>query len=688
MKYPDIKKGVQKELFISGFDGYRPSDMPPIRSLSKLSALENVWCRENTVTVRPGISAETEPQPAADGVTTEMFFDRSYKNTGVVKKLCGKAWHGNENSIGAVLFCDGEALQKELKVNLSMPTGSTNFKVTKFLALTSPSLTNGSGVFIIFTVSFFMGNVEISKKFYMYEISSDLNSLNVVNNGMFYKPYIRINVKSPKYYDALFDGFEFPFGEEMKPEKENVFGGGFRVAYISDGITSTFPLPYKNLSANEGETISVEIRPEFYDGIRWDIPYNSNVSETVEYLGRQIRAHVDRAAGTVTFRTPNGDDTVLSPSSAPNMLVITAHKFNENKLIKFINSVSDHAECSERLFLSGGNNVYYSGKNENFYFSEYKKITVGDAQTNVTALAFQNKYLVVFKTAGVYRISVTGNPDNDYETLLNSIKKTSLPEMKYTLTMINSSIGCTCPDTVALCSNRLVWLNGDKNVYTLMGTNLYTEGSVYEISANIKTHLKRINITENTFAGEYDGYYFLFSENEVFVLDGNIGGLRYMSGEKRNANNGMEWYYWRFDPDIHVREMFMTEDKCVLALADAGGIYRAALNGSEDVFYSSFERKTKPVSWYFESGEIMLSKGAPVTVFETRFDMLNEERVSLCVFDDKGTKAERTVEYRDGNSFSRVLCDTPFYFADSIRFRMSGTGKIMLRAASVRYKTR
>jgi hypothetical protein len=172
-----------------------------------------------------------------------------------------------------------------------------------------------------------------------------------------------------------------------------------------------------------------------------------------------------------------------------------------------------------RLFIAGGENrgnkVYYSSKTEHLYFCEDYSVSVGNKSYNLTALSMQSKYIIAFKERELYRLSITCTDEISLERFEIDSKGMVFEKPKCTVTQINDTIGCDLPNTIVTCANRLVWFHSDGVVYTLYGSNLYTEGSIYELSADISdmlSHIPKENL-KYAFAAAFNGYYVLGIKN-------------------------------------------------------------------------------------------------------------------------------------------------------------------------------
>ena len=206
-----------------------------------------------------------------------------------------------------------------------------------------------------------------------------------------------------------------------------------------------------------------------------------------------------------------------------------------------------------RLFVAGDsehpNRILWSDLNNPLYFPENNYAYIGNDDQAVTAFGKQGEMLVIFKEREIYyTYYVPGNSTTAEDVINQNVIDLAANSAMFPVIQIHSEIGCDCPDTVALCQNRLVWTTSAGRVYTLATNNQYSERNVVEISALLGRKLREVGAGElkTAFAADCDEHYYLSVGNKMFVLDYGNNGLSYMAsyGGYDNAVKRLAWYIW------------------------------------------------------------------------------------------------------------------------------------------------
>ncbi len=208
------------------------------------------------------------------------------------------------------------------------------------------------------------------------------------------------------------------------------------------------------------------------------------------------------------------------------------------------------------LFLTGnaadneGALVVWSGLNEPLYFSENNYFYVGNKAHRVTCFGKQADKLIIFKENETYYTYYKQNDEISADDLINqSVVDYSASSVYFPMVLINSVIGCDCPNTVQLCRNRLVWMSSNGRVYTLTSESQYTERNIFEVSEMIESRLKAEgNKLNKAYSVDFEGYYMLFIENRVYAMSYNSYGYQYVYSftKEEDANLKIPWYMWDF----------------------------------------------------------------------------------------------------------------------------------------------
>lgn len=216
-------------------------------------------------------------------------------------------------------------------------------------------------------------------------------------------------------------------------------------------------------------------------------------------------------------------------------------------------SGSEGISGGSRLFLGGSalnkSMIRYSAANNPLYFPENNYINVGDTTTAVTGFGKQSNMLVIFKereTYYTYQADGMSYTAEDAET--GRIQGTEVNAATFPIIQIHSEIGCDLPNTIALCSNKLCWMNKDGKVYTLTDSNQYSTSNIWEIGTNVERLLKAHSKEDmnRAFATSQGEYYYLSIGNKMYLLDimsysfARIANYSY----SKNTEQYLVWYVW------------------------------------------------------------------------------------------------------------------------------------------------
>ncbi|MBR3960991.1 MAG: hypothetical protein IKK13_02120, partial [Clostridia bacterium] len=255
-----------------------------------------------------------------------------------------------------------------------------------------------------------------------------------------------------------------------------------------------------------------------------------------------------------------------------------------------------------RLFLGGNseepNLVVWSDLNNPLYFPENNYFYVGEADSAVTAFGKQQDMLVIFKENETYYTQYNRNTNISAENLINqSVVDYVGSSVYFPLVLINSRIGCDCPDTVQLCRNRLVWVCSDGKVYTLVTNNQYSERNIYEIGEMVSRALSEDKKLKGAVSADWNGHYILQSAGEIgcgstiYLMDYNSYGYQFISSFSKNedANIRIPWYIWRLEP--HLKRVDSMHFYDTLTLAEINGELLCVSNwNNEALFVSRFSQ--------------------------------------------------------------------------------------------------
>ncbi len=296
-----------------------------------------------------------------------------------------------------------------------------------------------------------------------------------------------------------------------------------------------------------------------------------------------------------------------------------------------------------RLFLGGFGDatLRWSDVGNPLYFPENNYMVVGDPSQAITALDKQEDMLVIFKNRELFATTyVQGEIDAESVAAGTNVDVTTKAAY-FPLTQLSPYIGCDCPQTVAMCRNRLVWMNSDARVFTLVAAGMYNERNVREIGQKIRPRLQRDHDSaarQMATAADVDGCYALMIGRTLYTFDYDASGFAsltsYTSEDK--AARTLAWFIHRFDvlPDGaqcrlvsdggEQAVLFVTEDTDAKVLVTS--VYIFTDDTADTVWHhtdADSTRQTHPIAAYlvtktFDGGDM------------TAFKRLNAAFLTLC----------------------------------------------------------
>lgn len=550
MKFRQPAFSNGKSLKIKEIGGIVTSQHKSAVGLDRLSGGENVWNRDSVLASRFGIAVTkngiiSDSSSAAD--TNKIFYaDFPFDAVPGYNRLCAlvKETDFIRTDIDFFVTDSKGAVHYLTLLELVGANGETSFEVKNILFIKDKPL-KGSGIFILIPIRRYEGPTSAeSKEVHYYELNSDFNALISVKPEDFYRPLI------------IKHGFGNAVPAEITkacttsyPEGVNILGGSFEACFTTDGASYSFKLP-----TSVAQDAPAEIRMYTSDSayITFTVPANASACEPVSFMQNSITVYLNRSTGEILFYC--GSETYGVPAMiSDNALRVYSRADTSAAAYELLSRNTRPISFDNRIFFPGGENrgnkIYFSGKNQPLYYSEKNYIPVGNNNYDLTALSLQSKYVIAFKERELYRLSLSESKEIDRDSLLydNSLLEMPVPGCK--TTRINDSIGCDLPSTIVNCANRLVWFHSDGAVYTLYGSNLYTEGSVYELSGDITDRLKNLKegVLNCIFASELGGFYVLGIDDRMFIMDTRVSGFRYLSGHKaaNKGYSGLPWFIWK-----------------------------------------------------------------------------------------------------------------------------------------------
>ncbi len=390
-------------------------------------------------------------------------------------------------------------------------------------------------------------------------------------------------------------------------EGYNRIGSKFKVWFVTDGKSTSFPLPTKNLDVVDA-TVEIDLfntKTQEMRTLTLTVPPHSALTpyEGFTPLAGEIGA-ADNAEvhGVVRFYPEQGElqiecearlgdttETVALPNIAgKNTIRVTCSRADadaKKSICKMTRAVWFGGDRSglgggTRLFFAGNpekkNLVCWSDINNPLFFPESSYAYVGDSDGAVTAFGKQTDLLVIFKEHEIYAMQyVAGKSYTVDDVTSGRVTDVTALAATFPLTPLHPSIGCDCPNSVRLVNNRLVWISSDRHVYMMPSVNQWSERNVRDITARIRPALEEHTAAElkSAWAGEFYGYYFFVAGSAVFLLDvGNSAfqSYQYYSSETK-ASRMLPWYIWHLPQDLSLRAVLSDNESVALTTVDIDG---------------------------------------------------------------------------------------------------------------------
>lgn len=310
-------------------------------------------------------------------------------------------------------------------------------------------------------------------------------------------------------------------------ESYNMIGTGFQNTFHGDGTSTVYQLTDTDLDQTEPK---VKVDNE-------DWTYDPDLSAAKTFK-------VDYTTGKITF--------VSAPLEGTNNVEIIAYK-HDTEWDDYHNQIlsSKYYSCfggnnNSRLFLAGGgkSTYYYSEVYDASYFPYINYARIGNSADDITGFGQQYNVLIIFKPTEIFSLSY-----------YQQSSSTTTDESQYGIgafasQVVNSKIGCDCPDTIQLINNQLTWLSTREGVCCLVSTNIIDERNVRTISRNInrQNNYGILGILdwpdrEKVVSADYDGKYFLANKTTGYCFMWDYSIRPFYLGTDKTANvRDLNWF--------------------------------------------------------------------------------------------------------------------------------------------------
>jgi hypothetical protein len=572
MKYSSLKRQGQESFNVKSLDGgVNTAPLGESIADNEISDCLNMWYNESALETRPGFKADRDKvfEPQLYGYSGDF----EYKITDSIIYLKGAAFRVATADILTDDYAHYTYVYLIDSENNITPIGNMAFlRLSSDIFFKPKNITffsgksQGGGIFALVTLQ---NEYDYTQKNYLiYEINADYTEWERVYD--YYVPTIFINGRGNQYNLARTEsGISLPDVKML--ESQNILNGRFNVYFTSDGYSSSFKLPFANLSS---EKIVCRIYYTFVDYTEWEIPADAN-TDTKAFFGKDVRAVIDREKGVLYFVGDDGELPIPVMSLYnENNIKITATKEIPDGFSKIVHSTC-FTKCNTKLILSGGadgNRLYISDSENPLYFPQSASLSIGDSNSNITALSSCKDKIIAFKGNETYLVSVNEGKEINEITLLIDNDKIFKSVDELTVKLLSKTVGCANKNTLAVCGGYVLWLGADKTLYC------------YDISSNkglikLSEYPKTMFIDDGVFATGSDRYYMLFCDGAIAVFDlmdiKNASLYLWQVPEGLKIESG---FYW----DGEFRFLSTTNDKGTVFISTLTGEYDTVLYYDED----------------------------------------------------------------------------------------------------------
>ncbi len=251
-------------------------------------------------------------------------------------------------------------------------------------------------------------------------------------------------------------------------------------------------------------------------------------------------------------------------------------------------------EAGTRYFVAGNpdypNRLHYSSLSDVTYFPENNYVTVGHPAYAITALRQQGNLLVIFKEHEIYTATYASATVSAEGVLESAVIDVENAQALFPLTPVCATVGCDCPDSIALCGNRLIWATSEGKVFTLHTANSKSERNVRELSTPIVPRLKEWGHSALKAAQgvDFDGCYGLFSGRDVLLFHYDEASFYNYSSYDVSDKPGkvLSWYQWKLPEGFSYHHVVSVKGNLLFVSFVGTKAITYRLDGTKDAFYS------------------------------------------------------------------------------------------------------
>ena len=417
---------------------------------------------------------------------------------------------------------------------------------------------NGGGIFaVVLLKNLYNGK---AKEAAIFEINEDFNSWSRVTE--YYIPTVYINGR----------GNLFEFAEQTgqvcnKTPKDlenlNLLNGRFYAYYSSDGYSTSFRLPFLDITQS---SVICRVYTSLDKFTEWQIFEGENSAEQ-EFFNTSVKMNVDREKGTVFFTAQAGDFAIpLMNSFKENNIRILAQTKTDASLLTIA-----PAKCSvmagQDIYFSGcsdNNRIYYTSYDNPLYFPQLSDNYIGSADSSVNAICHLKDSLLIFKDREVYKAEIKHKKSLNTTALLTENGSIFYSVNSLNIKNISVKTGCSCKDSLAVTNNGCIWYTQGK-IYKLSNSS----NEIQDISKEILPFINSLSETEK--------------ESAFGICKGNFYILSLLSKAVIIDIENTAKYIYKLPDNIKIIGALKIADKAILCKANSGDFaFIGTLSGNKD----------------------------------------------------------------------------------------------------------
>lgn len=521
---------------------------------NQLTECQNMWWRNGVLKTRPGIDSKAERIATFDRVEEQTV---NIKNFPSVKYLIN----------GESCFLQVAHITVSDSCYLKFYWIGSN-KTTDIASISGVPLNT---TFFVCIQKDTLYCFTSAQKIYTLELSADKPTWKELTNSDMYVPQVLMQCEKIEGKNATRDQV---LASGVMIEGFNILSDYYTISYNSYNpmiVTQENPahemryhLPESITKKYAGKTVTAVYKKDGKEHTHSVTITNSGTSwtETEQNLGDRMIMKVWK--NNITFWY-DSDTIATVEDGGEDDLVITApyitSEVDKKKIFgmtqcEWFGGNASGLEGGTRLFLGGNESapslVLWSDLNKPLFFPENSYFYVGDSTSKVTGFGKQSDLLVIFKENETWCTSYQQNTNITAEDLIKqNVVDYTASSVYFPLVQINTTIGCTYPDTIQLCRNRLVWFGNGNKVYTLVSESPYNERSIFCVSEMINRMFEPYGAYKNPTSCDWNGYYCLCFGNEIYLMDYNCYGFTHVASYSKteDANIRIPWFYWVMPAD-------------------------------------------------------------------------------------------------------------------------------------------